>query len=470
MATPSSRRQAAVAGMFYPSAPDALTAEVERHMRPALGRLPSDAPLPKALIAPHAGYVYSGPIAASAYAQVAPLRGKVRRVVLLGPSHRVAFDGLAVPSVDAFETPLGPVAIDRGAIESIRRLPGVAELDRAHAPEHSLEVHLPFLTRALGDYGLVPIVVGQAAPDSIAAVLETLWGGPETLIVISSDLSHFHDYATAAARDGRTAAAIETLALERIEGGDACGARPIAGLLAQARRRDLRVTTLDLRNSGDTAGGRDRVVGYGAWSVTEGGESRLTGAGRRMLLTVAARAIRNGVSVGRRPEVRLGGFARELQCQRGAFVTLTLDGRLRGCIGTPLARQTLVEDIAWNAYSAAFEDPRFQKLTAAEFPRLNLSVSVLGAPSRLEFGSEAELLGRIRPGVDGLILAAAGRRGLFLPQVWEQIPAPGDFLRRLKAKAGLAPDFWSDEVTVQRFTTETFAADVASLDLPAPQG
>lgn len=467
MATPADLRPSAVAGTFYPAAPAALAAEVGRHLGPALADRPADAPLPKALIAPHAGYVYSGAIAASAYARIAPLKGRVSRVVLLGPAHRLAFRGLAVPSVGAFETPLGPVPLDRAAIDAIRALPDVVELDQAHALEHSLEVHLPFLVQALGSFSLVPIVVGEAAPASVAAVLDRLWGGPETLIVVSSDLSHYHDYATATARDRRTGASIETLALERIEPRDACGARPLAGLLAQARALDLRVTTLDLRNSGDTAGGRDRVVGYGAWSVTEGDQSRLTETGRRMLLTVAARSIRNGLNTGRRPEVRLGTFGRELECQRGAFVTLSLDGRLRGCIGSPLPRQALVADVAWNAYSAAFEDPRFARLSAAEFPRLELSVSVMGAPSRLAFASEAELLAQIRPELDGLILAAAGRRGLFLPQVWQQLPAPVDFLRRLKAKAGLPADFWSDDLAVERFSTESFAADIASLELPA---
>jgi hypothetical protein len=468
MATTEAVRPSAVAGMFYPREAGALGAEVDRFLAAAWRARPADAPMPKALVAPHAGYVYSGAIAASAYARAMPLQGRIGRVVLLGPAHRHAFRGLAVPSVDAFASPFAEVPLDRPALDAIRGLPGVVTLDQAHAQEHSLEVHLPFLQRALGNFRLVPIVVGQTEASQVARVLDALWGGPETLIVVSSDLSHYHDYDTAKARDAGTCAAIESLALERIAPGDACGARPLAGLLQLAQRRDLRATTLDVRNSGDTAGGRDRVVGYGAWSLTESAASRVTAGGRRTLLTVAARAIRNGLRVGRRPEVRLGTFGPELEGWRASFVTLKLADRLRGCIGSVLPRRALVADVAWNAYSAAFEDPRFARLAPEEFARLELSVSVLGAPGALEFASEAELIDQLRPGGDGLILTSGRHRGVFLPQVWKQIPAPAEFVRRLKRKAGLDAGFWSDEVTVQRFSAENFAAPLASLTLPGP--
>jgi len=254
-------RQPAVAGLFYPEAPDALRAMLDD----MLAQAPAGGAPPKAMIVPHAGYVYSGPVAASAYARLREAADRIRRVVLLGPSHRVGFQGLAASSADAFLTPLGSVPVDRDAVREVLTLPQVRTLDEAHATEHSLEVHLPFLQELLGEFTLVPLVVGEAKPEEVAEVLDRLWGGPETLIVVSSDLSHYHDYATARELDARTSRAIEEGRLEDIRYEDACGRNPVKGLLYAAARRGLRARTLDLRNSGDTAGPRDQVVGYGAY-------------------------------------------------------------------------------------------------------------------------------------------------------------------------------------------------------------
>lgn len=254
-------RPAAVAGTFYPH--DALT--LSRSIRELLANSRADGTAPKALIAPHAGYIYSGAIAASAYARVSLSAAAITRVVLLGPSHRIGFSGLAQTSARQFLTPLGAVEIDRDAYHHISALPQMRICDPAHELEHSLEVHIPFLQETLGDFRLVPLVVGDATAVQVSEVLERLWGGPETLIVVSSDLSHYHDYATAQAIDRRTSTAIERFEVKKISARHACGHNPIIGLLQAARHHELRATTLDLRNSGDTAGSRDRVVGYGAY-------------------------------------------------------------------------------------------------------------------------------------------------------------------------------------------------------------
>lgn len=259
-------RPAALAGTFYAADPAILGADVDGFLAAAT---PPSALGPKAIIAPHAGLVYSGPIAGNAYAQLAPVRDSVERVVLLGPAHRVFVRGLCAPTVDRFETPLGSVPLDREALDSLGDLPQVLFADEPHAQEHSLEVQLPFLQRLLGDFTLVPLVVGAASAGAVAEVLERLWGGPETRVVISSDLSHFHDYDTARRRDSATTAAIEGLDVGGLDEGSACGRVPIAGLLELARRKGLRPHTLDVRNSGDTAGPRDRVVGYGAYAFTD---------------------------------------------------------------------------------------------------------------------------------------------------------------------------------------------------------
>jgi AmmeMemoRadiSam system protein B len=254
-------RYPAVAGLFYPD--DAV--ELEEMLRQFLAAAKPQGSVPKAIIVPHAGYVYSGPVAASAYRLLIPAKDKIKRVVLVGPAHRVAFRGLALPSVDAFVTPLGRVVIDREAIAQIADLPSVLQFDAAHAPEHSLEVHLPFLQEVLEDFKLVPIVVGAAKPEEVAEVLDRLWDGPETLIVVSSDLSHYLDYQTAKRVDSATSQAIEKLDPFGIPADSACGAIPISGLLRAARKHGLTAKTLDLRNSGDTNGPRDQVVGYGAY-------------------------------------------------------------------------------------------------------------------------------------------------------------------------------------------------------------
>ena len=260
-------REPAVAGLFYPAEPDSLRASVRGYLD-AAERSGSDHP-PKALIAPHAGYVYSGPIAASAYTRLQTAGPTIRRVVLLGPAHFVPCEGLAASSAEAFSTPLGAVVVDPRGLQKALALPQVDVFDHAHRREHSLEVHLPFLQEVLDDFTLVPLAVGRATPEEVGQVLLELWGGPETLIVVSSDLSHYHEYQRARQLDALTAQAIEELHLEGVGDDSACGAAAIRGLLYAARQRGLRATTVDLRNSGDTSGSRDLVVGYGSF-VFEG--------------------------------------------------------------------------------------------------------------------------------------------------------------------------------------------------------
>lgn len=254
-------RPAAVAGTFYPADRRQLHATIQGFLAVA----PAETPLPKAIVAPHAGYVYSGPIAASVYARLRAGRGRIERTVLLGPAHRVSFRGAATSGADAFATPLGNIPLDVPACRALTALPFVHELEQAHAQEHSLEVHLPFLLEVLGDFKLVPVVVGNATPEEVELLLDALWGGDETLIVVSSDLSHYRDYETARRMDAATSRAIETLTPDAIGFEDACGRLPVCGLLRAAKKRGLTARTVDLRNSGDTAGPKDRVVGYGAY-------------------------------------------------------------------------------------------------------------------------------------------------------------------------------------------------------------
>ena len=438
-------RPAAVAGMFYPGDAPSLAAEVDEllggvaHFEPRLG-------FPKALVVPHAGYIYSGPVAASAYDELGPARGVVKRVVLLGPVHRVPVRGLALPGASAFDTPLGRIPVDEEALRSLAGLRQVSTSAPAHALEHSLEVQLPFLQKVLGAFSLVPLAVGTASAGEVAEVLERLWGGIETLVVISTDLSHYHRYQEARAIDGRTTERIARLATD-LDHDEACGATPLNGLLLLARQKKLDVSLLAACNSGDTAGGKDRVVGYSAFAVREPGLGVALAQAGPVLLGIARGAIEQAL---------LGRTAQQAQApwlsQCGAsFVTLTRDGALRGCIGSLEAARPLGLDVAQNALAAAFRDPRFPPVTAAEWPRCRVEVSLLGAPKPLRFADEEDLLQQIRVGEDGLILSCQGRRATFLPQVWESIPDKRRFLGELVRKAGLPADTRLGRCRVERY-------------------
>jgi len=246
----------AVAGMFYPSDPDELRAQIEGFLAEAEK---PEGPSPKAIIAPHAGYIYSGPVAASAYARINP--EGIARVVLVGPSHRVPFRGLVATGACAYETPLGRVPLEPAADIPVN--------DVAHASEHSLEVHVPFLQIVLDEFKLIPLVAGDASKEEVGEVLESLWGGPETLIVISTDLSHYHNYCAAQKMDRATSDSILALDPDGLDYESACGRVPVAGLLHLAKQKGMTSELLDLRNSGDTAGPKDQVVGYGAYAFYE---------------------------------------------------------------------------------------------------------------------------------------------------------------------------------------------------------
>ncbi len=476
----STIRPAAVAGAFYPGSAPELQAMLARCWDDAKITV---GPVPKAIIAPHAGYVYSGAVAASAYARIKPAHARIKRVVLLGPCHRVAVNGLALSGADAFETPLGSVEIDKDAAALISDLPQVQVFDATHAQEHSLEVHLPFLMSVIDDFKLLPIVVGQATPDQVAQVLERLWGGPETLIVVSSDLSHYLDYDDAQAIDRRTCHAIETLDPAAIERDGACGRFPVGGLLKLAKAKGMAVETVDLRNSGDTAGPRDRVVGYGSWLFTEGSGSRsaandgksetgdtdfaaetkaLLARHGESLIRLAAASIENGLATGQPAMPDLASAPTDLARPGACFVTLKKNGRLRGCIGSPEAHRPLIADVAANGYAAAFRDPRFPNLSQAELPEVSLSISVLSPQVPMTIKDEADLLAQLRPGIDGLVIEDGARRALFLPSVWEQLPDKSAFLQHLKRKAGMAADHWSDGFQARRFVAE----EGSSGDLP----
>ena len=454
-------RPPAVAGAFYEGGRENLMRTVTElldeagrqvHVRPG--------PPPKALIVPHAGYVYSGPVAASAYVLLGKARGLVTRVILLGPAHRVYLRGLALPEARAFRTPLGEVPVDREGVLRLSGMPQVSVNGEAHRLEHALEVQLPFLQVLLGDFTLLPLVVGQASPEEVEEVLAAVRGGPETLIVVSSDLSHYLKSSLAREIDARTARTILDLDPELVP-EEACGAFPVNGLLLAARKWHLQPFEVDLRNSGDTAGTPDQVVGYGSFAFFEkssASESRAEEEaidGSR-LVDLARESVETTLGHGMlsRPSGPPWLF------RPGAtFVTLTKHGQLRGCIGSLEAWRPLIEDLRTNAQAAAFHDPRFPPVVRGELDRLRFEVSLLSPPSPLPVSGEGDLLEQLRPGTDGLILSLGRARGTFLPQVWEQLPEPEEFVGHLKEKAGLPRDFWSEGLRFWRYSVSHWKED-----------
>lgn len=545
-------RPPAVAGSFYPADRTTLKQLINHQLdysREVLQQLEPTLPagVPKAVIVPHAGYVYSGTAAALAYALLERGRGSVTRAVIVGPTHRVAVRGVACSTAAAFETPLGTVPVDIAAERKALGLsvneplrsgtharpgasaPAMIVNGPTHAQEHAVEVQIPFLQTVLGpDLTIVPLNAGDATPQEAGDVLRALWGGPETVIVISSDLSHYHPHEVARALDDQTIADIAALHLP-IHPRRACGAYPINGLLDVLKgRKDMKLFELGCSTSGDDGvvalAGQPRpamrdadepVVGYVSFAAWESkpeadapaGADDLGESGTAhgdVLLKLARAAIRERLHI--EHPTAADSTASILAAnpwlnESGAcFVTLTEGGRLRGCIGSLAAHRSLGKDIAAHAVDAATRDPRFNPVTAAECPLLNVEISVLGEPepitvnscdadsrdtgsktatlASLQFGPQTDAVKRdgsnverpvrsrteleevLRPGKDGLILAdRRGRSATFLPQVWDELPNPHDFVAHLLAKAGIRPSYdWNDgEIDCQRYEVTAYA-------------
>jgi AmmeMemoRadiSam system protein B/AmmeMemoRadiSam system protein A len=451
----SSIRPPAVAGRFYPGTAEGVSADVARLLR---GVEPLRS-VPKAVISPHAGYAYSGALMARA---VGALGGaQPDAVVILSPSHQHAFDGIALPSWDSFGWPGGALPVDRAAREALVAQ-GLAHVeDAAHDREHGVEVQLPVLRAVLGKVPLVPLVIGRASAKTVADAVDFLedhFDAP--LYVLSSDLSHFLPLDAAQAKDGATAQRIESGALD-LRPEEACGARAISGFLASKTAAGLRFLRLGMANSHATSGDATRTVGYGAWALSAGAQEVLSDALRQQLLRTARQVLASRFNRGKPPVIDVPSFPAPLQTLAASFVTLTMDGRLRGCIGSLAAQRSMVEDVALNVQRAAFEDRRFRPLTVEDLPGIVIKIALLSPPGAMSFTDQADVERQLVPHRDGLILRDAGpsgsRAGTFLPMVWESLPNAHDFLQGLKVKAGLPRDHWSRSLTIERFHAESFA-------------
>lgn len=457
-------RQAVWAGRFYPAEAHRLRDDIDRLVArcgPARPDLPDPLRL-RALILPHAGIVYSGWTAAHGGWVVKT--GRFDKVILAGPDHRVGFTGGAISDVDGYQTPLGGVPLHPDA-DDLRGTDLFRAVPASDRQEHSLEVVLPFLQYFMGDFSLVPVVMGPADPAVYARALDPVVDA-RTLMVVSSDLSHFLSYDEAVAKDRKTIGAIIDLDGPRLAAMEnaACGKLPILTLIELARRRAWQPVLLHASNSGDTAGDRRRVVGYATIAFYEipdvQGETSMTDLSEsqgRLLVQLARAAI--GQALGKTvpgPSEKIFD-APPFQARQGTFVTLTLDGRLRGCIGNIVPTGTVVAGVRRNAVNAAFHDPRFSPLKADELDAVDIEVSILTPPSPLIYAGADDLIRRLRPNVDGVVIRQGTRSATFLPQVWDQLPQPETFLRHLCQKAGLGADAWqSGRLDVETYQVRHF--------------
>jgi AmmeMemoRadiSam system protein A len=467
-------REPAVAGLFYPKDPAELSRLVDTCLAGAKVE-PLDGEL-KALICPHAGYPYSGPVAASAFRLLA---GRAyQTVVVMGPSHYADLRAASVTNADVFRTPLGDVPVSAKARALARLSPFALEPrclvqrpdwwrqsshsapaeDTADTWEHSVEVEVPFLQQTLKSFELVPVVCGDIDEEKAAgALLQIL--DDRTLIIASSDLSHYYSYATARELDQHTVDAICRLDPGAIGDGDACGHTPIRTLLYVAKQRGWQARLLDCRNSGDITGDKTRVVGYAAvaFYAPATGHAQFTAADRRYLLDLARKTVREVATTGQLPEVSADGLAPKFTAAKGCFVTLTKRGDLRGCIGYILPQGPLYRAVVENARNAALRDPRFPAVGPGEVDQLEIEISVLTEPQPLFFSSPEDLLRRLQPHQDGVVLQIGNRGATYLPQVWEQIPDKVDFLDHLAEKAGCESSAWRQPgVSVSIYHVESF--------------
>lgn len=466
-------RPAAVAGLFYPDQKEALAQQIEGLLDQAK---PLGIPKLRGLVVPHAGYRYSGPTAAVAYKQIAG--AGFRTVVVMAPSHYASFRGAYMGEVDAYETPLGRVPVAAVAQE-LAKEPGFVRRpiclvnrpdwsdqsprpplsraeDRPDTWEHSLEVQLPFLQKVLGEFALVPIVFGSVDPREVAQALSKHLDDT-TLVVASSDLSHYLPEPRARELDTTCIQAICQLHCEWMAEQEACGKGPILALMHLAKTKNWRARLLDYRTSGDTAGDRSAVVGYAAIAFFEGEAGQGPGeAGSEpwapedgpRLLALARQALVAAVRSGQLPEVDLTKYPARLVSPRACFVTLTEKGQLRGCIGHIFPREPLVKAVVHNAAAAALRDPRFKPVTPEELDAIRIELSILTLPQPLRHQSPEDLLAKLRPGIDGVVLRVGNRQATYLPQVWEQLPDKEAFLSHLAEKADLAPADWKNPQAV----------------------
>lgn len=438
-------KQPSVAGTFYTDNADELKNQIEQFAKDNKNIYKVAT---RAVIVPHAGLVYSGRLA---YEGISQLDKKIKNIFIFAPSHRIGFDGLALSGYDFWETPLGKVEINQEINKQLIKDFDATIYDDAFTREHSIEIQLPIVQSIFDDVKIIPVLIGMTSAESIEKIINHFYNDEQNGFIISSDLSHFLKDEDAKKVDLITAGMIETNQIKNFNHQQACGATGIIGLINFASKNNFSLIRIDMTNSSSTTNDKSNVVGYGCWFLLEGDKNTFLKEHYSKFilelckLSIKSRFIQNRIEI---------SYPQVFDEQGACFVTLEKNDNLRGCIGSIIAHKPLIEDIILNAQNAAFKDPRFNPLQQEELDDLKISVSLLSAPTQIDFKDEKDLLDKIVPQKDGIIIKDGRYQAVYLPSVWEQLPDKNDFLNSLKIKAGLAPDYFSDTFEAYRFHTE----------------
>lgn len=455
-------RKAAVAGIFYPADIYQLHSDLTGYLDHVEYKSSSR---PRILIVPHAGYKYSAQVAASAFKRIMPFKNKLKKIFLLGPSHYVHVNGVALTNEKSFMTPLGLINTDMNIVGQLAQNKGFVFKPKAHKKEHSLEVILPFLQKTLDSFQIIPMVYGDANPQDVAKVLQPHLERNDSLLIISADLSHYLNYGDANRMDKKTAEDIKNGSA--LDHHQSCGAIGINTAMLLAKQFALVPNLLDMSNSGDVSGDKDRVVGYGAWSFEKkDNEKKLEGIeleqdnlqnfarhNKDAIIDIVSKSLEKSVVENSDFSPDRKNYDNVMFNKGASFVTLEKHNKLRGCIGSILPVMSIAEDLAKNANLAATHDTRFNPITKDELKDITFKISLLTGFEEIKFSSYDDLLKQIKPKIDGLLIKDGKRQGVFLPAVWKDIPNKKDFFTELKIKAGLSPTYWSDNIKVFRFRT-----------------
>ena len=473
---PQKIRYPVAAGTFYPRNASELSKKTEELIKSADRRLRLPAAeIPKVIIVPHNAFYFSGGIAAAGYAALRRIKPFVKRVVLIGSSHQGKYFGISLSEAKYWEMPNQRFEVDQELTQKLLKIQGIGFDSDAHEVESSLEMQLPFVSAVFGkDIKIMPILVEDASIEQVSDLIAAVWGGPETVIIISTDMSVGKEADKVKSNIYDISKLLEKTEYSKIRSRHFCSHLPVAGLLAYVRENNYSVQTIELGTTADSFLSADKVVGFGAFGVYEtddgaqNNKEQMEGilqANQESLLRVAAQSIVTGFERGRPLRLRETRYPEELRQKAASFVNIYYNGALRGSAGSGEPTRSLLQDIAQNAYAAAFSDFRFIPLTQEEMKDAEISISVLTRPTPLRFDSEEELLSKIRPHQDGLVLRERSNKALFLPQIWDTFSSPKEFLGYLKQKAGLPMDYWSPTVKVYRFDV----IDLNSGDLEKPE-
>ena len=443
-------KEPALAGTFYTSNKEDLSDQMEYFATESKNYYNTPT---RAVIVPHAGLVFSGRVA---YEGINQLDKKIKNLFIIAPSHKVAFDGIAVTSYDALKTPIGKSKINREITQALIEKYSAKVNDETVESEHSLEVELPIIQSVFKGIKIIPIMVGKDSPAVIDQIISEYYPDEKNGFIISSDLSHFLTDEEAKKMDMETAKMIESGDIREFRYEQACGAIGIAGLVSFANKNNYSLIRIDMTNSSEASEDKSRVVGYGSWFLYEGSKLDYIEKNYKKLLPQLCKIVLK--SAFDKGQVTIQ-YPQILDEEGACFVTLEKDGMLRGCIGSIVAHRPLITDLVENTRNAAFNDKRFNPVTAEEVDGLKVNVSILTPAYKIDFENEEDLLNKITPNKDGIIIIDGEHQGVYLPSVWEELPDKKEFLNSLKEKAGLEKDYWSNELKAYRFETIYFKED-----------